>query len=75
MQQNSDLGDAPQQLQVIKRTLIAERRRRKVEAATELKSGLPQPLKSVYVAELGSEKGANSWPIAEHGFAPHKGAF
>ena len=41
MQQNSDLGDAQQQQQAI----IAERYRRQVEAATELKSGLPQPLK------------------------------
>ena len=55
VQQNSDLGDAPQQQQAIKTTLRAERCKSQDEAATELKSGLPQQLQRV--AELGSERG------------------
>ena len=75
--QSMDLGVAREQQQAIKATLRAERRRRQDSTARDLKARLPRHLQRC--AELASEKGASSWvttlPIADHGFALHKGAF
>ena len=52
-------------------------RQQQARAAAELKAELPQRLQKAI--DVSSEKGASSWlstlPIAEHGFALHKGAF
>ena len=52
-------------------------RQQQTRAAAELKVKLPSHLQKAI--DVSSEKGASSWlstlPIAEHGFALHKGAF
>ena len=52
-------------------------RQQQYTAAVELKAKLPSRLQRAI--DVSSEKGASSWlstlPIAEHGFALHKGAF
>ena len=60
-----------------KKKARTSRRRRDLSAANELEDKLPSNLRRAMTAS--KEKGASSWlsilPIAEHGFALHKGAF
>ena len=60
-----------------KKKARTSRRRRDLFAANELEDKLPSNLRRAMTAS--KEKGASSWlsilPIAEHGFALHKGAF
>ena len=53
------------------------RREQEAQSASELMGKLPTNLQRAL--KVSSEKGASSWlstlPIAEHGFALHKGAF
>ena len=77
LQMALDLGDAKEQQQAVKATLRAERYRRHEVTPNDMKARLPRHLQRS--ANLASEKGSSSWattlPIADHGFALHKGAF
>ena len=76
-QQAVDLGDAKEQQLAVKATLRDECCRQQEATAINLKARLPRHLQRS--AELASEKGSSSWvttlPIADHGFALHKGVF
>ena len=60
-----------------KKEAVKQHKQRDTAAAVELEDSLPNNMKRAM--QVSSEKGASSWlatlPIAEHGFALHKGAF
>ena len=60
-----------------KKEAVKQHKQRDSAAAVELEDSLPNNMKRTM--QVSSEKGASSWiatlPIAEHGFALHKGAF